>query len=176
MSETQYIEFRGVKYFKTNSGYYLSTCNTNRGRKLAKGLHVAIWEFRSGTKVPKGWHVHHKDKNKENNEFENLECINPKEHSKHHRGPHMRISEKTREAAIAWHKSPKGRSFHVKISKLSWKKKTKKKATCSHCSSNFDCYFPTRSMYCSTRCRQRYYHARGMTTRQRARKEKLAGA
>ena len=44
-------------------------------------LHRRIYEDNFGP-IPKGWHIHHKDGNTENNSPENLEALSPSEHSK----------------------------------------------------------------------------------------------
>lgn len=166
------IEFLGVKYFRTNSGYYLSQSTSNAGRRKAKGLHVAIWEHFSGKKVPSGFLIHHKDHNRSNNSFDNLECMSQKDHAKEHGRQNAKISEKTRAAASVWHKSIKGREWHQKHAKEIWQSKVTRSANCHHCGTVFETYFPDRAMYCTTKCRQRFYHDRGLTTRQRARNAK----
>jgi hypothetical protein len=70
MEIQEVIEFNGIKYrlMGGKRRYYLSQSNTNAGRKRPKGLHVAVYEFYSGEKVQKGFHVHHKDGNCYNND------------------------------------------------------------------------------------------------------------
>lgn len=47
-------------------------------------LHRAVWEFYNG-KIPKGYHIHHKDENKKNNQIENLECLTKHDHNSLHK-------------------------------------------------------------------------------------------
>ena len=83
MDVPETVIFNGKEYKLMGTGkYYLSQARSNKERKNAKGLHVAIWEFYSGKTVPKGYIVHHKDGNPHNNNFENLECISRDEHKK----------------------------------------------------------------------------------------------
>ena len=79
------IVFNGIEYKLMGQGkYYLSQSKNNEGRKHAKGLHVAIWEFHNKKTVPKGYQIHHKDFNPYNNDISNLECISIKQHAKIH--------------------------------------------------------------------------------------------
>lgn len=42
------------------------------------------WEKHHGKKIPKGYHIHHIDGNKDNNSINNLLCVSPEEHKKLH--------------------------------------------------------------------------------------------
>lgn len=46
---------------------------------------LVAWERRGG--IPKGYHVHHRDGNRENWKGENLKVLPPDEHTRHHRPP-----------------------------------------------------------------------------------------
>ena len=79
---------------KTNGNYYTFEClNTewidrdgyitvkvNSKRHM---VHRLIYEYFIGN-IPKGYHIHHIDGNKQNNSIDNLECISPSEHNKRH--------------------------------------------------------------------------------------------
>ena len=57
-------EFNGKNYWLyPNSKYY---------ERYKKRLHRAVWEYHNGP-IPKGYHVHHKDNDRANNQIENLE-------------------------------------------------------------------------------------------------------
>jgi len=76
----QYVEFNGNKYTlwgnsKTNNYFY--------SNKTKKYLHRAVWEFHHG-KINYGYHIHHIDGNRSNNNIENLECVSPLQHSRIH--------------------------------------------------------------------------------------------
>lgn len=62
------------------NGWYLSfrACNSKREFNTIR-IHVAVAEAFIGD-IPSGYHVHHKDGNKQNNRADNLEIISPKEH------------------------------------------------------------------------------------------------
>ena len=52
--------------------------------KFYEAEHRIIWRRHKG-EIPKGWHVHHKDGNRVNNDIENLELIDGAEHARMHR-------------------------------------------------------------------------------------------
>ena len=47
-------------------------------------LHHLVWEKHYNKKVPKGYHIHHKDENKTNNDINNLQLMSASEHMKLH--------------------------------------------------------------------------------------------
>lgn len=49
-----------------------------------KPLHHLVWEKHYNKKVPKGYQIHHKDKNKTNNDISNLQLISASEHTRLH--------------------------------------------------------------------------------------------
>jgi hypothetical protein len=50
-----------------------------------KSLHRYIWEEANGL-IPEGYHIHHIDGNRKNNELINLQLVTPGEHNKIHHG------------------------------------------------------------------------------------------
>lgn len=61
-------------------GWYLSVLLINsEGIKTTKKIHQLVAEAFIG-KVAKGYHVHHKDGNKQNNNVNNLEIVHPSKH------------------------------------------------------------------------------------------------
>ena len=93
LDRPKFVVFNGTS-FRLMGGkktYYLSQSNTNKGRRGAKGLHVAIYEFYSGQKVQKGFEIHHKDGNgrrstQANNDIDNLITVCQGCHLQHHPG------------------------------------------------------------------------------------------
>lgn len=79
----KYQWFNGKRYTRKENGHY-------RGYH-GKYLHRAVWEFYNG-EIPKGYVVHHKDFNPENNSIENLQLMTHSEHKKLHN--EMRKPEK----------------------------------------------------------------------------------
>ena len=47
-------------------------------------LHHLVWQKHYGKRVPKGYHIHHKDGNKTNNDIDNLQLLSANEHMKLH--------------------------------------------------------------------------------------------
>ena len=66
---------------KNSKGWYLTICLLNKDHKTAtKRIHQIVAEAFIG-EVPRGYHVHHKDGNKQNNRVDNLEIVHPSEHA-----------------------------------------------------------------------------------------------
>jgi|SRR5690625_3594698 len=72
------IYYDGMKFKKDYRGYY--RCWT--GHKGLR-LHRYVWEKTNG-EIPEGFHVHHKDRDKNNNHIDNLEVMSAKKHGKEH--------------------------------------------------------------------------------------------
>lgn len=66
-------DFDGQRYWR--GGKYFM--------RPGKRLHCAVWEKAHGP-VPKGFHIHHIDNNRDNNRLENLACIAAEAHKQHH--------------------------------------------------------------------------------------------
>lgn len=47
-------------------------------------IYRKIYEEHHNTKIPNGWHIHHIDGNRNNNDISNLEMLSPDEHAKKH--------------------------------------------------------------------------------------------
>jgi hypothetical protein len=63
------IEYNGKKYTMSEKRYFRCTSGDRHM------LHYKVWEDNTGEKVPEGYEVLHKDGNKRNIEFSNLELI-----------------------------------------------------------------------------------------------------
>lgn len=165
------IEFNGVTYRLMGSGrYYLSQSNSNEGRRHAKGLHVAIWEFYNGKEVPSDCCIHHIDGNPFNNDISNLECVTRKEHlaghfKKNYENPEFRekrkaVLERMRENAKEWHKSEEGREWHRQHGKKVMDNRKPVKLKCQYCGKEFESIQPW-AKYCSEKCGDAWrYHNR----------------
>src|SRR5690625_2719938 len=113
-----YAYVDGYKFRRdVDSGYYLATRNIGSSRKR---LHVYMWEKYNG-EIPKGYEIHHKDEDKDNNEIENLMCMTRKEHLRWHAEnvPESRLEKwrknldkYARPKAAEWHRSEEGRAWH----------------------------------------------------------------
>lgn len=65
-----------------NDGYYKIT--SKKEGNMGKLLHRVIWEDFYGCNIPKGYHIHHLNKNKLDNRIQNLQCCEAGLHSKFH--------------------------------------------------------------------------------------------
>lgn len=136
-------------YFK---GYY---------NKKRVTLHRYLWEKINGS-IPKGFVVHHINNNPLDNRIDNLQCVSRSEHQSNHLKEPERIEKSrltikiAREFANKWHGSPEGLKFHKKLGKISWKKKIKKEKKCLNCFKQYKTYFPSRSKFCSTKCKSKF--------------------
>ena len=74
------VYYDGLKWVKQKSGYYISTNRKINGKRW---LHQYTYEKEKGA-IPEGYHIHHIDKNKDNNDISNLELKNPIEHGHGH--------------------------------------------------------------------------------------------
>lgn len=65
---------------KNQYGNYLTVVLTDKnGNRSTKRVHILVAKAFLG-EIPKGYHVHHKDGNRQNNTVNNLEIIHPKKH------------------------------------------------------------------------------------------------
>ena len=107
------IVFNGQRYHLCEPYYRCIKTNTR--------FHRDVWEYYSGKKIPEGYHIHHIDGNKLNNNFDNLECVTRDEHRNKHldvfqdiwKRPEMiEANERGREKCKIWHASEKGKEWH----------------------------------------------------------------
>lgn len=149
---------RNVSEKRPQSLYFYRREQKDLKRK-AYFLHREVWEFHNG-KIKKGFHIHHIDGDVSNNSIKNLEMINPKDHIAKHPYSKEKLEkqkkhlEKIRPKAIAWHStkegietntrisrefrdSPKGKGFHKKIAKLSYKNFVPIIKKCAFCGDDF---------------------------------------
>lgn len=73
------MNINSIKTYVGRDGY-LKTGNTS--------FHRVVWEHHFG-KIPKGYEIHHIDKNKKNNSIDNLMLVTPFEHKKIHGGSRL---------------------------------------------------------------------------------------
>ena len=164
-SPPETVVFNGVEYKRMGGKrrYYLSRGRTRAEKMGAKGLHVAIWEYFAGCRVPTGHEIHHKDGDTFNCSFENLECLPigahrrmPKRVDKEAR---RALLERIRPLASLWHRSPEGRAWHKEHARYSLHKPGRKKPfqtvlgtrECEWCGRSFE-YRNPRNILCSARC------------------------
>ena len=110
-SRIQY--FNGIRFVCTDGRYFVE-------QKHRIAMHRYVWEYYNGP-IPEGYVIHHKDKNKANNDISNLECIPRGKHSRLH-GAELTQEERewrrnnlntnARPKAVEWHKSEEGKQWH----------------------------------------------------------------
>jgi len=150
------IEHNGIKFYKPKKeNYYIGEVVKNGVRKVCR-LHRYIWEENYG-EIPEGYHIHHKDKDFNNNSIDNLEMLEAFEHlsnhSKENREQSRKSIEKARPYAIEWHKSKKGREWHKKHYEKTKEKLYKKtERSCIVCGKTF-LAIRENNIYCSNNCK-----------------------
>lgn len=159
--------YNGLKYRRDkHTGYYLNA-------KTHKRLHVAVYENEVGV-IPDGYHVHHIDFNKNNNEPSNLVALTNSEHETLH-GQNLteekrerkreNLTENARPKASEWHSSDAGREWHTKHGKEAWANRTEAEYTCDFCGAAFKTlnrYSPTQNRFCSNKCKAAFRRASGV--------------
>lgn len=78
----KYQFFDGKKFTRDDkTGYYL--CSTGDENNVRKRMHVYVWEYFNGP-ISKGYHIHHIDGDKSNNDIQNLQMLSATEHERLH--------------------------------------------------------------------------------------------
>lgn len=115
----EYVVYDNIYFYKEKKhGYYLGNVRIpGRKRRYPMRLHVYIWQKFNGP-IPKGFHVHHKDENKENNDISNLELKSAHNHLSDHLKEKSdwsreNLNTTARPKAIEWHKSEAAKEFHT---------------------------------------------------------------
>ena len=146
--------FNGLNYWlDAKAGYY------RNAQHKPHSIHRAVWEFHNGP-VPKGLVIDHIDRDKSNNQIENLRAVphsvnnkNVSEKTTAKRRAHV---ESIREKAKAWHSSEEGRKWHSEAGKESWKKRKPIEKKCAHCGkSYYTLDYSTSARFCSGNCKMR---------------------
>lgn len=152
--------FDGVKFRRdAKTGYYLATKKTYQGKR--ERLHVYVWRYFNGP-VKDGYHVHHKDENKDHNDIENLACIPETLHERHHgcsrAANHYEevcknLAEKAQPNAAEWHRSDSGREWHKEHWKTSIGAIAQKECTCEVCGKKYLSKMQGTNRFCSNKCK-----------------------
>lgn len=145
-----------------NTGYFLSSKKIGKARKR---LHVYIYETETGQTVKRGYHVHHKDGDKLNNDISNLEMIDKKAHEQYH-VDHLTEERKKQmaetivkygvPAAREWHKTDAGHEWHVEHGKIVAANMPLRKYVCDYCGNVYytkNIYPADSNTFCSNKCK-----------------------
>lgn len=124
--------------------------------------------------VPKGYHVHHIDQNKNNNDISNLQALSSHDHEVLHgelKTPEER--KKLREnllrnampKAAEWHSSEDGKQWHQKHSKEMWENRCAREYKCTNCGKTFlsiNIYGTHENRFCGNNCKSAYRRKSGV--------------
>lgn len=145
-------KFNGVRYYLC--GKYFQH-NGNR-------LHIAVWKYHHGD-IPRGYHIHHSDGNRFNNQLENLRLIESGKHKSYHAKKRMEYNKKhieeIRPLAAEWHGSDAGREWHSKQGRENWEKRNEQQYVCTECGAVFatkHIYGKGQNTFCSNNCKTRF--------------------
>ncbi len=166
----QYQEFNGIRFYQTEpTDYFRHSVN---GTTIL--MHRYVWEFYN-CKIPKGYHVHHRDGNKANNDISNLALLYGTEHWKLHgklltdeerEWRRQNIVENAVPKAVEWHKSEAGREWHKQqYEKTKTALHRLRTLTCLNCGSVYE--GGATSKFCSNRCKSAYRRRSGVDTVER---------
>lgn len=147
-------EFMGARYYLC--GYYY--------QRKGKRLHRAVWEYFNG-EIPEGYHVHHIDENRANNDIENLSLMPGIEHINNHAKTEKRRENGRKAIRVAieiapeWHHSDEGKAWHSEHAKETWAKHGEHEEICTGCGKTF----MSRDLghkgnhFCHPNCKARFY-------------------
>ncbi len=152
ISDTQQ-DFMGERFYLC--GHYFQ----HKGKRL----HRAVWEAHNGA-IPEGYHVHHIDENRSNNQIENLSLMPGLEHMKMHAGEPERRENGRRAIALAimvapeWHHSEEGKKWHSEHMKEVWQTMPYHEVVCDFCGKVFLSRATRRKgpHFCNQNCKAKY--------------------
>lgn len=155
----------GLKFRRDKrTGYYLNRKNQVR-------LHRYIWEKYNGPIAP-GFHIHHIDCNKRNNNIENLAIIEKGEHERLHgsmlteeQKQKMRdnLMENAVPEASKWHGSKDGREWHRQhYEKMKDALYTKTIKICEYCGKEYETINHGNNRFCSNNCKAAWRRESGV--------------
>ena len=125
------FHFEKKFYQDKKTGYWISTaCPKIRA-------HVWVWKCHFG-EIEKGFHIHHIDGNKSNNDISNLEKLTVKQHISKHDSPQRKKANKAhfdeiRHLTKEWHASPVGIEWHRQHGIKTWEDRKPFYIECKQC-------------------------------------------
>lgn len=152
-------EFEGKRYYRCGAYF----------QRDGRRLHRVVWESTHGRSIPDGYHVHHCDEDKSNNDPSNLALVEGGEHvSMHQSGHGRRISAAALDAAADWHRSGDGREWHRQHYKRT-KDALHRDAEfiCEHCGVRFIAKDRGTNRFCSNACKTKARFASGVDDEER---------
>ena len=153
-----------VQKFNGESFYLCGAYFQRKGKRL----HRTVWEYYNG-EIPTGYHVHHIDGDRSNNDISNLTLMRANDHLSSHMNSDDR-RESARQAikhAIAaapeWHRSDEGKRWHSNHSKSSWENRPYNTYVCTYCGKPFttrNIYGKGQNHFCHNNCKAAYRRQR----------------
>jgi hypothetical protein len=152
--ELKSVIFQGKYYSrKKNKRYYRRSewvYDPIKGKKrcIERELHRDVWESVNGP-IPKGFDIHHKDNDPDNNHPSNLIAVSKSDHARHHN------------AFARWNSTEQAKALrasnHRKIAE-NFANKVPVGRECVYCGGPFTTRHcrPERAIYCSQNCAYRY--------------------
>lgn len=161
----KYQYFNGIKFTRDDkTGYYLNST-------IRKRMHRYVWEHFNGA-VPKGFQIHHKDKNRANNDISNLEAVPFSTHAKMHSKEKaetrreeiiVNLRENALPKAVEWHKSEEGRDWHkVHYENTKHKLHPEEMMVCEMCGSEYKGKVSAENRFCSNKCKSAWRRKSGI--------------
>ena len=154
-------EFNGITFYQTEDSDYFR--HSVKGTTIL--MHRYVWEFYN-CKIPKGYHVHHIDGNKANNDISNLQLIKGTEHWELHG---KLLTEEEREwkrqnminnaipKAADWHKSEEGKKWHAQQALTRKDNRSHRLCICEECETAFVIFSNKNRKYCCGACKARAF-------------------
>jgi hypothetical protein len=151
-------EHFGKKFYKDiKTGYWISTTSPR--------IRAHQWVWLNYHKlIPKGYHIHHLNNDKSDNNIENLELIRASRHMSHHMQDPKRklkakeMADKYRHLTKEWHASPEGIKWHRAHGLLSWITRNPIQITCKMCSKETQTK-TYHQEFCSNACKSKWRRA-----------------
>lgn len=157
--------FGGLVFTRDDkTGYYLNSTIHAR-------LHRMVYEQYNGA-IPDGYHVHHIDHDRGNNEPSNLIALSPGDHQRLH-GEEMsdeqrkKLADNLRKnvipAAAEWHKSEVGHIWHLKhYADNAESMHARRWMICAYCNAGFYGVANGTTRFCSNACKSAWRRKAGL--------------
>lgn len=135
-----WFEWGGLRWYRNAKDGYYRECNGFL-------LHHAVWAAVHGP-VPDGHQVHHRDHDRANNGYDNLELLTRSEHSSYHGKVRTDVWRDNQSSEVA---SVRARN--------AWARRQPRDVECAQCGGTFQST-GQRARFCGGNCRAAFYRAR----------------
>ena len=152
-----------VQRFNGESFYLCGSYFQRKGKRL----HRAVWEYHNGY-IPEGYHVHHVDGDRSNNDISNLILMRADEHLSEHMSTKERKAKSREDIAKAikcapvWHGSDEGRTWHSEHARKYWANAPLNEYICTYCGKSYCSrkVIHGKNHFCHPNCRAAYRRMR----------------